>query len=73
MSTELTPQTLARANTLLPIAAKGEIALPIKASGGKRRTLFDTGKVTLNISLTYQPNGGTQGNLATKVKLRKKL
>jgi hypothetical protein len=60
-------------NTVLPIAAKGDVGLPIGAVGRTRRTLLHTGKATLKIALVYQPSAGTQGSLSTKVRLRKAL
>jgi hypothetical protein len=61
------------AGTPIQVAAKGDVALPIKAAGAKRHTLFDTGKVTLNVSAVYTPTGGSAGSAATKVKLKKKV
>jgi hypothetical protein len=69
----LTGKGLKGAGTSVPVAAKGDVALPIKAAGSKRATLFDTGKVALNISASYTPTGGDTGTASTKVKLKKKL
>jgi len=72
-SVTLTGKGLKKAGTPIAVGAKGDLGLPIKAKGSKRATLFDTGKVTLNISASYTPTGGTAGTAATKVKLKKKL
>ena len=69
----LTGKGLKGAGTPIAVAAKGDIAVPIKATGKKRATLFDTGKVTLNVGLSYTPAGGSAGMAATKVRLKKKL
>jgi hypothetical protein len=69
----LSGKGLKGAGTPIQVAAKGDVALPIKAAGAKRRTLFDTGKVTLNVSASYTPTGGSAGTAATKVKLKKKV
>ena len=61
------------AGTPIPVAAKGDVAISIKATGKKRAKLFDKGKVTLNVGLSYTPTGGSAGTAATKVKLKKKL
>jgi len=61
------------AGTLIPVAAKGDVGVPIKATGKKRTKLFDTGKVTLNVGISYTPSGGSAGTAATKVKLKKKV
>jgi len=57
----------------ITVAGSGALGLLIKATGSKRATLFDTGKVTLNLGLSYTPTGGSAGTRATKVKLKKKL
>jgi hypothetical protein len=72
-SVTLTGNGLKGAGTPISVPAKGDVALPIKAKGAKRNTLFDTGKVTLNVSASYTPAGGSAGTAATKVKLKKKL
>ncbi len=72
-SVTLTGKGLKGAGTAIPVPGKGDVVLPIKPAGSKRATLFDTGKVTLNVSASYTPTGGSAGTAATKVKLRKKL
>lgn len=72
-SVTLTGKGLKGAGTAIPVPGTGDVGLPIKAAGSKRATLFDTGKVTLNVSASYTPTGGSAGTAATKVKLRKKL
>src|SRR3954453_14465764 len=68
----LTGKGLKGAGSPIQVPAKGDIALAIKAGGAKRHTLFDTGKVTLNLSASYTPTGGSAGTAATKVKLKKR-
>jgi hypothetical protein len=72
-SVTLTGKGLKGAGTPIQVPAKGDIAMAIKAAGSKRHTLFDTGKVTLNVSAVYTPTSGSAGTAATKVKLKKKL
>jgi hypothetical protein len=72
-SVTLTGNGLKGAGTPITVSAKGDVALPIRAKGSKKKTLFDTGKVTLNVSASYTPTGGTAGTAATKVKLKKKV
>ena len=45
----------------------------IKAKGKKKRKLNDTGKVTLNVAVTYTPTGGDPSTQSVKVKLKKNL
>jgi hypothetical protein len=72
-SVALTGKGLKGAGTPIPVAAKGDVALSIKAVGAKRAKLFDAGKVALNISASYTPTGGSAGTASTTVKLKKKL
>ena len=51
----------------------GSAQLLIKATGKKKRKLNDTGKVKLNVAITYTPTGGDPSTQSTKVKLKKKL
>jgi hypothetical protein len=51
----------------------GATTLTIRAKGKKKRKLNDTGKVKLNVALTFTPTGGTAGTQSTKVKLKKNL
>jgi hypothetical protein len=51
----------------------GQAQLLIKATGKKKRKLNETGKVKLNVSITYTPTGGNPGTQSVKVKLKKKL
>jgi hypothetical protein len=39
----------------------------------KARRLNDTGKVRLNVAITYTPTGGSPNTQSVKVKLKKKL
>ena len=51
----------------------GQAQLLIKAKGKKKRKLNDTGKVTLNVAITYTPTGGDPRTRSVKVKLKKNL
>jgi hypothetical protein len=50
----------------------GAVQLKIRAKGKKKRKLTETGKVKLNVAVTYTPTGGAASSQATKVKLRKR-
>ena len=50
----------------------GAAQLLIKATGKKRKTLNQTGKVKLNVTITYTPTNGAPGTQSVKVKLKKK-
>ena len=45
----------------------------IKAKGKQRKKLKTTGKVKLNVAITYTPTGGDPSTQSAKVKLKKKL
>jgi len=47
--------------------------LLIKANGKKKKKLNETGKVKLNVKVTYTPTGGDPSSQSVKVKLKKKL
>jgi hypothetical protein len=51
----------------------GQAQLVIKAKGKKRRKLNQTGKVKLNVKVTYTAAGGSPETQSVKVKLKKKL
>ena len=51
----------------------GQAQLLIKAKGKKKRKLNETGKVKLNVKITYTPTGGDPRTQSIKVKLKKKL
>jgi hypothetical protein len=57
----------------VPVAAPGEVLLPIRSRGKKKRKLLDKGKVKLSLEITYTPTGGAAAEQATKLKLKKKL
>jgi hypothetical protein len=50
----------------------GTVKLKIRAKGKKKRRLTETGKVKLNLAITYTPNGGNSSTDFAKVKLRKR-
>ena len=43
----------------------------IKAKGKKKRKLNETGKVKLNVAVSYTPSGGDPSTHSVKVKLKK--
>jgi hypothetical protein len=49
----------------------GPAQLLIKAKGKKKKTLNETGKVKLNVVVTYTPTGGDPSTQSTRVKLKK--
>ena len=51
----------------------GPAQLLIKANGKKKRKLNETGKVNLNVAVSYTPTGGDPSTQSVKVKLKKKL
>ena len=55
------------------VTPPGPATLTIKAKGKKKRTLNETGKVKLNVAVTYTPTGGSANTQSVKVKLKKKL
>ena len=44
-----------------------------KAKGKKKRKLNETGKVKLNVAVTYTPTGGDPSTQSVKVKLKKNI
>ena len=48
----------------------GPVNVTIRARGKKKRKLNETGKVKLNLGITYTPTGGIPNTASTKVKLR---
>jgi hypothetical protein len=50
----------------------GAVRLLIKPSGRAERTLDRTGKVTVNVKVTYTPVGGTPSTRSTNVLLEKR-
>ena len=46
--------------------------LLIRAKGKKKRKLNETGKVKLDVAVTYTPTGGDPATQSVKVKLKKK-
>jgi hypothetical protein len=51
----------------------GIATLVVKAKGKKKRKLNETGKVKLNLAVTYTPTGGDPSTQSVKVKLKKRL
>ena len=51
----------------------GPAKLVVKAKGKKKAKLNETGKVKLNLAVTYTPTGGDPSTQSIKVKLKKKL
>jgi hypothetical protein len=55
------------------LVGAGQAKLVIKAKGKKRRKLATTGKVKLNVTISFTPTGGKAKTVPLKVKLKKKL
>jgi hypothetical protein len=49
------------------------VKLVVKGKGKKKKTLNETGKVKLNLAITYTPTAGDPSTQSMKVKLKKKL
>ena len=49
----------------------GPVSLTVKAKGNSAATLAKTGKVTLHVSVTFTPSGGSPTTLKKNVKLLK--
>jgi hypothetical protein len=62
-----------KAGTSNAVTTPGAAQLVIKAKGKKRRKLNETGKVKLNVNVTYAPTGGDPSTQLTKVKLKKNV
>jgi hypothetical protein len=59
--------------TISKAVTPGAATLVVRAKGKKKRKLNETGKVKLNVAVTYTPTGGSPNTQTTKVKLKKKL
>ena len=57
--------------TISESVTPGAAQLLIKAKGKKKRKLNETGKVKLNVAITYTPTGGDPSTQSVKVKLKK--
>jgi hypothetical protein len=55
------------------VASASTVKLLVKGKGKKRKKLNETGKVKLNLAITYTPTGGEASTQSLKVKLKKKL
>jgi hypothetical protein len=55
------------------VASASTVKLLVKGKGKKKRTLNETGKVKLNLAITYTPAGGDPSTKSMKVKLKKNL
>jgi hypothetical protein len=55
------------------VASASTVKLLVKGKGKKKKTLNETGKVKLNLAITYTPTGGDPSTQSIKVKLTKKL
>ena len=54
------------------VTAPGNVKLTVRAKGKKKRKLNETGRVKLNVTVTYTPTGGDPSTQSTKVKLKKR-
>lgn len=55
------------------VASASTVKLVVKGKGKKKKTLNETGKVKLNLAITYTPTVGDPSTQSVKVKLKKKL
>jgi hypothetical protein len=55
------------------VASASTVKLVVKGKGKKKKTLNETGKVKLNLAITYTPTGGDPTTRSMKVKLKKQL
>ncbi len=55
------------------VSSASTVKLVVKGKGKKKKTLNETGKVKLNLAITYTPAGGDPSTQSMKVKLKKKL
>jgi hypothetical protein len=55
------------------VASASTVKLVVKGKGKKKKTLNETGKVKLNLAITYTPTGGEPSTRSMKVKLKKRL
>jgi hypothetical protein len=55
------------------VASASTVKLVVKGKGKKKKTLNETGKVKLNLAITYTPTGGDPSTKSMKVKLKKNL
>jgi hypothetical protein len=55
------------------VTSASTVKLKVKGKGKKRRTLNETGRVKLDLAITYTPAGGEPSSQSTRVKLKKKL
>jgi hypothetical protein len=55
------------------VSAPGPVPLVVKATGKQGKTLNQTGKVKLRVTLSFTPTGGAASSQTVKVKLKKKL
>jgi hypothetical protein len=53
------------------VSTPGDVQLPIRAKGKKKRRLNDTGTVKVKPKVTYTPTGGDPNTQSTKLKLKK--
>jgi hypothetical protein len=65
--------SVAQAVTSKAVAGPGDARLLIKAKGKKRRKLNETGKVKLNVAVTFTPNGGNPSTKTVRVKLVRRI
>jgi hypothetical protein len=61
------------AGSAVGVTVAGTLQLLIRATGKKKRKLNKTGKVKLNMAITFTPTGGDPSTQSVKLKLKKKL
>jgi hypothetical protein len=52
------------------ISAPGTYKLLVKTKAKRKKKLNNTGRVKVNVSVTYMPTGGTSGSQTKKLKLK---
>jgi hypothetical protein len=62
-----------QAQTSRAVTSASTVKLMVKGKGKKKKTLNRTGKVKLNLAITYTPAGGDPSTQSIKVKLKKEL
>jgi subtilisin-like proprotein convertase family protein len=62
-----------RVSKAVAVAGPGTVNLPVRATGKKKKKLNSTGKVSVNVTVTFTPTGGTARSTPATVTLKKTL
>jgi hypothetical protein len=60
----------AGAGSAMSVSASGSVRLTVRAQGAKRKKLRRTGKVSVNVAITYTPTGGDPNTRSLKLQLK---